>query len=484
MRDDLERADTIQQDHGVAFPFKNSLTVLGLIFCSDNKYFTGMNSVSSTSNSRLHMIMMFRRIGGLSLLSSYMNDRVGSTSLVLQSIVSAARELLVDGSFIGHENSRHHGKSGQQKNIGMFKQMQIKIDEVQGIALATTQHLLAIEEGILKETPLDSVNRCIQASKAIYNRIETLQDELVPSTTNNNLACTTEKFFEFWRAFSLKLVRSASSSLKSFGWDQIAELVDESNGLRPPPQGYRVSGAGTAFINGSYMLDPQRMARIRYVKVGGGELSYTRTVPEQEQEGGGQKITLFRCTMRLRRGKWWFLSEADEIQPGTDKDVDYYQHKSNKDEEDSPSLSGWLVCRRGADPPPTLEPIVGPSSDGRANIEHQLVEWVKDNDLLEAVRDIDLSSKVARSVLSLYKFMAIRHDESHLESVNRVMGDHIQPILSACQKSTNLVTLAELYLQFVIILPSLPSNLQTIFDQGIKLILGKYGEACLPWRPD
>ena len=232
------------------------------------------------------------------------------------------------------------------------------------------------------------------------------------------------------------------------------------------------------------MLDPQRMARIRYVKVGGGELSYTRTVPEQEQEGGGQKITLFRCTMRLRRGKWWFLSEADEIQPGTDKDVDYYQHKSNKDEEDSPSLSGWLVCRRGADPPPTLEPIVGPSSDGRANIEHQLVEWVKDNGLLEAVRDIHLSSKVARSVLSLYRFMAIRHDESHLESVNRVMGYHIQPILSACQKSTNLVTLAELYLQFVIILPSLPSNLQTIFDQGIKLILGKYGEACLPWRPD
>ena len=34
--------------------------------------------------------------------------------------------------------------------------------------------------------------------------------------------------------------------------------------------------------------------------------------------------------------KWWFLSEADEEQPGTDRDIDYYQHKSKEDEELQP----------------------------------------------------------------------------------------------------------------------------------------------------
>jgi ubiquitin carboxyl-terminal hydrolase 9/24 len=34
--------------------------------------------------------------------------------------------------------------------------------------------------------------------------------------------------------------------------------------------------------------------------------------------------------------KWWFLSEADKDQPGTDRDIDYYQHKSKEHEETEP----------------------------------------------------------------------------------------------------------------------------------------------------
>jgi ubiquitin carboxyl-terminal hydrolase 9/24 len=34
--------------------------------------------------------------------------------------------------------------------------------------------------------------------------------------------------------------------------------------------------------------------------------------------------------------KWWFLSEADEEQLGTDRDIDYYQYKSKEDEELQP----------------------------------------------------------------------------------------------------------------------------------------------------
>mmetsp|Transcript_32402 Transcript_32402/g.74017 ORF Transcript_32402/g.74017 Transcript_32402/m.74017 type:complete len:1142 (-) Transcript_32402:94-3519(-) len=493
VRDDLGRADIIKQNQGVTFPFKSSITVLGLLFIRDNNYFTSLHSTWSIDDgrrSRQNMIMMFRRIGGLSPLSSYMNDRIGTASFpglrVLQSIVSAAWEVLltVESPFLEAKQQQIAVQSTQKKNVlkkilSLLKaneqqieeqstqQMTIlnQIEEVQGIAFAATQHLLAVDEGILVEAPPECVNRIIQTSKAIYNQIETLQDKLV-TPTNDHLTCTTEKFFVFWRAFSLKMVRSSSSSLKSFGWGQITKLVDESIRLRPSPQGYLVSGAGSKFINGIYMLDPQKTLDGK-----ASELEYTRIVPDNEKEGAGKKITLFRCTMRSRQ-KWWFLSEADEHQPGTDMDIDYYQHKSQKHEEESPSLSGWLIIGRGKYPPPTLEPLVGPSSDERSSIKNQLVEWVEENVLNEAARDICLSSKVARSVMSLYKFMTT-YQELHRKSVN-LTGDHIQQILSVCQKTTNLVALTELYLQFIIIRPSLPSNLHTIFDQAIcriKLIL-------------
>mmetsp|Transcript_29590 Transcript_29590/g.66383 ORF Transcript_29590/g.66383 Transcript_29590/m.66383 type:complete len:1130 (+) Transcript_29590:149-3538(+) len=478
VRDDLERADIIKQNQGVTFPFKSSITVLGLLFIRDNNYFTSLHSTWSIDDgrrSRQNMIMMFRRIGGLSPLSSYMNDRIGTASFpglrVLQSIVSAAWEVLQvvpDSPQPKIVDQQQIADQDRQRSSALSL-----IDEMQGIAHAATQHLLAMKEGILKDAPRDDVARCIQVTKAIYNRIERLRDVLMP-TTNHSAACTTEEFFVFWRTFSLKLVRAESSSLKSFGWGQIAELIDESNGLRPPPQGYMVSGAGTAFINGSYMIDPQCVAKSRYVKAS--DLAYTRIVPDNENEGAGKKITLFKCRMRNQQ-RWWFLSEADKHQPGTDKDIDYYQHKSQKHEEDSPSLSCWLACGpQGRGPAPTLEPIVGSSNDGQADIEHQLMEWAEENVLLEAVQDIDMSSKVARSLMRLYKFMAAYHDESHLKSlksVNHLTEDHIRPILSVCQNSTNLVTLAELYLQFIIIRPSLPTNLQTVVDQGIKLILGR-----------
>ena len=41
--------------------------------------------------------------------------------------------------------------------------------------------------------------------------------------------------------------------------------------------------------------------------------------------------------------KWWFLSEANEEQPGTDKDIDYYLIKSKAHEETSQPLCGGRV---------------------------------------------------------------------------------------------------------------------------------------------
>jgi hypothetical protein len=51
--------------------------------------------------------------------------------------------------------------------------------------------------------------------------------------------------------------------------------------------------------------------------------------------------TLFRGTTRSQQ-KWWFLSEANEDQTGTDRDIDYYQHKSKEYESALSPLIGYI----------------------------------------------------------------------------------------------------------------------------------------------
>ena len=117
---------------------------------------------------------------------------------------------------------------------------------------------------------------------------------------------------------------------------------------------------------------------------------YVRTIPKMEHpnQQEGHKLTLFRCTMRSQQ-KWWFLSEADEEQPGTDRDIDYYQHKSAKDhEEPYPPASGWATCRSaGQDPSPNLQAIgwVVPPGEERNTLEHQLAKWAISQRIVEQV---------------------------------------------------------------------------------------------------
>ena len=70
--------------------------------------------------------------------------------------------------------------------------------------------------------------------------------------------------------------------------------------------------------------------------------------------GAGKKLTLFQCTMKSRV-KWWFISEADPDQPGTDQDIDYYQFKTPHKFDVLPGLSSWVTVKEGVDPPPILE---------------------------------------------------------------------------------------------------------------------------------
>jgi len=127
----------------------------------------------------------------------------------------------------------------------------------------------------------------------------------------------------------------------------VGKLISECEAHQPPPRAYIVSGAGTGWVNGRYEFDPRRVLENGYVNPNG-DVQYVHQVPmdvdnpEQQQQGGGvggKTLTLFRCTMRSQQ-KWWFLSEADADQPGTDKDIDYYQHKSKKWQEKKPPRRG------------------------------------------------------------------------------------------------------------------------------------------------
>ena len=116
------------------------------------------------------------------------------------------------------------------------------------------------------------------------------------------------------------------------------------------PLAYRVSGAGTEFVNGLYELDKD------CIYDDNDEIQYHYTVPDNLR-GAGKKLTLFRCIVRSQH-KWWFISEADAAQPGSDKDIDYYQFKSmTASQEEIPNLSGWVTVKEGTDPPPTLEEV-------------------------------------------------------------------------------------------------------------------------------
>ncbi|KAG5183596.1 hypothetical protein JKP88DRAFT_163874, partial [Tribonema minus] len=115
---------------------------------------------------------------------------------------------------------------------------------------------------------------------------------------------------------------------------------------------YVVEGAGTEKANGRY----------RYSGTGqDGSPKYTIEVAEGTPEPERPpNLTLFRCTMR-NKTKNWFISVAHPDSPGTDKDVDYYQHKTLRQDEQEPPRHGWMtaVCTgaSGKDPPPVLTPV-------------------------------------------------------------------------------------------------------------------------------
>ena len=446
-----------------------SLPALEHVFNKRRTYYKAASSQWSRGGGlpevRTHMIMTFRRVGGLHHLVPYLERRAGTADFpevgVVIEVLGAVAVVLTraGGAIVAGERSRKERRLREKQrklqnpseaphdevlrdrddDEGQGSKHEAYVNEIEGIACAVSRHLLSVDESILKKIKLDLLGQVVTLLRGIH-----LQGNRLESATR----LSTPLFFDFWRDFSLKLVKSASLPLKLFGWDNVTRIIAGSRELAPPPRSYVVTGAGTPFVNGTYELDPGRIDGEGYAKEG--ELQYLNRVPgggvekgsaagaaavptneaaaataigpqpapaaaaapavvkpAPENSGAGKTITLFRCTMRSQQ-KWWFLSEADPVQPGTDKDVDYYQHKSRREEESLPSRAGWLTCRTGADPPPTLEArgLCCPAGKEEDTAEHRLARWAIENGVVEYVLGDSVHREVVARSAELIRFLS------------------------------------------------------------------------------
>ena len=343
---------------------------------------------------RVRMIHKFRQCSGFKALAQYMRRTIGTPHFVdiepLRHILGATADLVPKPQ---HNNNSNGGGSTPSSNSNSLKKdTEDDAIEVGDAVMAFISHMAEDE---LKKVPVEQLTFLQQDLQNIFDRLVITRRE------------ATYDFYDFWRRLAYKLLSSSSLPLKLFGWETVNDLIEACEKHRPPPRSFWVQGAGCAFVNGLYnyggAVTPDGYHRPN------AEILYVRKIPPNEPQGG-DKLTLFRCTMRSQQ-KWWFLSEADEEQPGTDRDIDYYQHKSLKDQEEAyPPASGWATCRTaGIDPPPTMQAIgwMVPPGEERSTLEHQLAMWAIEQKIVEQVLGDTTSHRevVARST-ALIKFLA------------------------------------------------------------------------------
>ena len=392
------------------------------------------NNNSSSNNSlseiRNQMITIFRRQRGFRHLANYMNKRAGTECFpgldLIREVLSALETVVTfplgsgggkddddDGGGGGVEGSSNGQQQQQQHHHQQLQAQKINAvhDECRAIASAVTKHIIGMDDIMLKKFSTDSINKIRQSLSNTYNRI-------AESRTNNVMSSypmAIHEYHEFWRELALKLITSQSLPLRLFGWEQVGKIIEDSEYNQPPPRAYIVSGAGTSWINGRYEFDPKKIPENGYVNPNG-DIQYIHHVPSDMKEyatqGGvinvaGKTLTLFRCTMRSQQ-KWWFLSEADADQPGTDKDIDYYQHKSKKWQEKKPPSGGWLTCRSGEDPPPQLKAlsVMVPHGEEYNTLEHKLAKWAIENSVIELVLGDSIHREIVARSTDLIKFLA------------------------------------------------------------------------------
>lgn len=258
-----------------------------------------------------------------------------------------------------------------------------------------------------------------------------------------------DRFFIFWFDCIVRYINSSSIVVKLFGWEQIAEIIQEVKSERPFATKFTVEEAGTTFVNGEYLIDPNTIGNeiVQYVKEG-------------DPQSNVPMLTLFRCNMRNSKSKWWFISQADAEKPGTEKDIDYYVHRSTFEEEREPSSHNWAnshpgMVLHGKLPCPVLkrgDAVVGSNGKQNDSIDLRLVKWCQDQDVLSQVFNTSMHREIINRSVKLLQF---------LQEYNALPVSKLNEIWSASIKSREKDITDEI---FSIIVQMLASSTPEVCD--------------------
>jgi ubiquitin C-terminal hydrolase len=305
----------------------------------------------------------------------------------------------------------------------------------------------------LKQQSTDALDRIVSYLQFLSMRNPAYEDQKVAVYT-------------FWLDLALKYMHSSSLPLRLHGWELVPSLIHTAIAARSPPLAYEVVGAGCPLVNGIYEYansegqdgSPQYILRRGH----GGN-------------SGGPRLTLFQCKMRTG-SKWWFISEPDRDSPGTDKDVDYYQHKSeDKQGHGIPPESNWSTAAprnsplHGLDPPPTLKKVglvVGKGKE-EDTLEHHLVRWTQRNRVVEEVFGGSIHREVVSRSVSLLRFLCETNVGGGGGGLTK---GHIDLIWNACVGKAEAELQQEIYAMLSTIVTCAPEPL-------IVYLIHKLGQA-------
>jgi ubiquitin carboxyl-terminal hydrolase 9/24 len=434
------------------------LDVLALVFNRKKSYYKGskgwnVNHLSGLPEVRLRMIESFRHDGGFAALAEYLSSRIDTPIFPSLELLHQILNAIADAV-----------PSRATPNDGGIKEME---DDAILVGQAAMKYIASISDESMRKLQTDMLNTVRYDLQRIFDRLVSVRRE------------HTYHFYAFWRNLVLLLISSKSLPLRLFGWEQLKELIDASQEHRPPPRGFMVSGAGCTFVNGLYTFSG--VTTTDGYSQRGVEISYEQRIPPNDKDGGGKNLTLFRCTMRSQQ-KWWFLSEADEEQPGTDRDIDYYQHKSKEHEEMEPPAAGWVTCRNaGVEPSPRLQGrgLMVPKGEEYNTLEHQLAKWAIENKIVELVLGASLHREVVHRSIPFIEFLAQMCDRDAPPmqgmEVSRpgpnafcLHTSHLLLAWKTCTSKSDAAVSDEIYHLLVSILPSLPNALAITLLQAVQ----------------
>jgi hypothetical protein len=436
------------------------LDVIALIFNRKKVYYKGNKWNAGHMNGlpevRLRMIERFRIQDGFKSFAAYLQSKISTKIFPPIEMIHFFLDAISD---LVPSQLTPTASGGR-----------VMEDDAVLVGRAIMNYISSVTDEILRLIPTDLLNTIRHDLQRVYDRIISSKRE----------ECY--YFYSFWRDLVFLLISSQSLPIRLFGWEQMKDLIDASQDHRPPPREYIVSDAGVSFVNGRYHFAGTITAD-GYAQRGM-EIKYERRIPQNEADGGGKVLTLFRCLMRSQQ-KWWFLSEADKEQPGTDRDIDYYQHKSKEDEESLPPPSGWNMSRNtGKEPPPRLKAIglMVPEGQELNTLEHQLAKWAIDKKIVEHVLGASIHREVVHRSIPLIEFLAqmcCRDQAVQGKCSSSSIGanayclkeSHLLLAWKTCTNKSDAAVSDEIYQLLTSILPSLPITLAISLLKAVQLTM-------------